>query len=256
MKSLSKIYRAVEEHRIHKLQFRDLEEMHNSGDNGMFIFGRNRDDQAGKTPFDVDDRQEASFSDGKDASLEKITAEEAESLRKQVFSEGWQEGFMQGKQAGREESEEQFQKTTQALVDAMEKINGMRGSLMNSNKQDMVRLVMAVAQQVIQAEVSISPEVVLRAVESAIRSAVQSEEYRISVNPGDLDLVKESKPLFLASVSGLKDIVFESDESIAPGGSIVKSDQGIVDASIETQLENLQKRIFNVIHEEEANWNN
>ena len=256
MKSLSKIYRAVQENRIQKLQFRDLEEMQNSGDNGVFIFGRNRDDQEERNPFDIDDPQENAFFDGKNASLETITAEEAESLKKQAFSEGQQEGFMQGKQAGREESEEQFQRTTQALVDAMEKINGMRSSMMNRNKQDMVRLVMAVAQQVIQAEVSISPEVVLRAVESAIRSAVQSEEYRISVNPGDLDLVKESKPLFLASVSGLKDIVFEPDESIAPGGSIVKSDQGIVDASIETQLENLQKRIFNVIHEEEAKWSN
>lgn len=256
MKSLSKIYRAVEEHRIEKLQFRDLEEMQNSGDNCMFIFGRNSDDKEDRSSFVIDDRRKGTFSDGKDASLETISAEDSELLRKQAFSEGWQEGFMQGKQAGREESEEQFQKTTQALVDAMEKINGMRSSMMNRNKQDMVRLVMAVAQQVIQAEVSINPEVVLRAVESAIRSAVKSEEYRISVNPGDLELVKESKPLFLASVSGLKDIVFESDESIARGGSIVKSDQGIVDASIETQLENLHKLILNVIHEEEAKWNN
>jgi flagellar assembly protein FliH len=64
-------------------------------------------------------------------------------------------------------------------------------------------------------------------------------------------VVTENKPLFLSSISGLQSIVVESDEDISRGGCVVESDQGKVDATIETKLEKIQDQLFNEIASEE-----
>ncbi len=252
MKSLSKIYRLGEEDNVQKIQFRDLEDLQES-ENGMFIpsgedssrEGKSRDSAQGKKSSRKNKEPEGG-----------ISSQEAESMRSQAYSEGWQEGYVQGKQAGREEADKELQEATQALAEALEKVNSLRSSLLRQNKQDMVRLVLTISEQVIQAEVRTREDIIQQAVEKAIQSAVQSEECRIKVNPRDMEVVQEKKPLFLASVSGLKDIVFEAEESVTPGGCIVESEQGMVDATIETQLEKIREQLFQLIKGGEEQWSN
>jgi len=128
----------------------------------------------------------------------------------------------------------------------------LRRSILDSSKQDMVRLVRTIAEKVIHVEVRSREKPILRAVEKAIHAAVQSEEYRVRVNPEDMSVVTENKPLFLASISGLQNIVIESDEEISRGGCVVESDQGKVDGTIETQLEKIQEQLDAEIASEDA----
>jgi flagellar assembly protein FliH len=116
----------------------------------------------------------------------------------------------------------------------------------------MVRLVRTIAEKVIHVEVRSRERPILRAVERAIHASVQSEEYRVRVNPEDMSVVTENKPLFLASISGLQNIVIESDQEISRGGCVVESDQGKVDGTIETQLEQIQEQLYSDIASEDT----
>jgi len=59
--------------------------------------------------------------------------------------------------------------------------------------------------------------------------------------------VTQQKPLFLASISGLKNLSIETDSEISPGGCRVDSDLGDVDATIETQLETIRQSLSEAI---------
>ncbi|MBE0583570.1 MAG: flagellar assembly protein FliH [Desulfofustis sp.] len=151
-----------------------------------------------------------------------------------------EDAYARGLQEGLQSAEERLETTTQALAGAAEQVSRLRESLARHSRQDMLRLVMAVSEQVIRREAAVDPKVVLSIIENALQSSVRADHYRIRINPADLDSVTQQKPLFLASISGLKNLIIEADPAISPGGCRVDSDLGNVDATIETPLESIR----------------
>ncbi|SHJ81348.1 flagellar assembly protein FliH [Malonomonas rubra DSM 5091] len=160
-----------------------------------------------------------------------------------------EEAYARGRQDGLNESEQRFNNSVQALTQALEGVSRLRESLAQAGRQDMLRLVMAVAEQVIRSSVAADPAVVLGIIENALQASVRSDNYRVRVNPVDLEAVTAQKPLFLASISGLKNISFEADPSISQGGCRLDSELGDVDATIETQLESIREALTQAISE-------
>jgi len=160
-----------------------------------------------------------------------------------------EEAYARGRQDGLNESEQRFNNSVQALTQALEDVSRLRESLAQAGSQDMLRLVMAIAEQVIRTSVAASPAVVVGIIENALQASIRCDSYRVRVNPADLDAVKKQKPLFLASISGLKNISFEADPEISPGGCRLDSELGDVDATIETQLESIREALTQAITE-------
>lgn len=168
---------------------------------------------------------------------------ESEGQAKVAFERGRQEGRQEGLQEARSE----FDKTVSALGRGLEEISRLRESLLTTSSQDMLRLVLAIARQVIGAEVTIGREVILSTIDRALKAAVRSDSYHIKVHPDELALVRERKPLFHASVAGLKNITFEGDPSVAPGGCLVESELGEVDATLDTQIEEIRRTLLEAL---------
>jgi len=164
-------------------------------------------------------------------------------IKEEAYSHGRQEGYAQGKKDGRSEVEQELHTATQALADALEQISSLHESLLNRSREDMIRLVMAVARQVVQAEIEEKPELVVKTVSRAIDAAVESDEYYIKVHPEDLEQVKANEPLFLAAMKGLENIHFIADESITRGGCRAESRAGDVDATIESQMGKIEEHL-------------
>lgn len=160
-----------------------------------------------------------------------------------------EEAFSRGRQEGLTSAEQRLESTTRALTQALEDVSRVRASLAQAGSQDMLRLVMAVAEQVILCTVKADPAVVSAIIENALKASVRADSYRICINPDDLEAVTKQKPLFLASISGMKNLSFEADSNISQGGCRVDSELGDVDATIETQLESIRSALSVAIEE-------
>lgn len=158
-----------------------------------------------------------------------------------------QEAYVKGRREGLELADQKLVSATQGLATALEEVARLREALANNSKQDMLRLVMAVSEQIIRREVAADPDVVFSIIENALQASVRADYYRVRVNPEDLEKVSEKKPLFLASISGLKNISFEADSTITPGGCLVDSELGEVDATLETQMAAIQQALGEAI---------
>jgi len=158
-----------------------------------------------------------------------------------------EDAYARGRREGLDSADQNLETAAQALAAAAEEISRLRESLAKNSGQDMLRLVMAVSEQIIRREVAVDPKVVLTIIETALQSSVRSDQYRIRINPADLENVTNQKPLFLASVSGLKNLSIEADTTISPGGCRIDSDLGDVDATIETQLEAINQILSEAI---------
>lgn len=148
-----------------------------------------------------------------------------------------------GRQEGIAQAEERIGELGRAFAAAVEDISRLRESILKNSTDDMLRLVLAVAQQVVHVEIASNPQIVLETLKRGLKAAVRSDEYHIRLHPQDLALVSEQKPLLLASVSGLKNITLEGDAGIARGGCMVESNLGQVDATIDSQLAEIRDRL-------------
>ncbi len=158
-----------------------------------------------------------------------------------------EEAYLQGKDEGQQEIRLQFDKSLEMLAKGIEEISQLRSTLLQNSTQDMLRLVLSIARQVIHCEVSLNRELVLTTIDKALRAAVRCDHYHIKVHPDDLALVIDKKPLFIASINGLESITAEGDPQIARGGCLVESDLGAVDATIEGQLDEIRRTLLSTV---------
>lgn len=144
--------------------------------------------------------------------------------------------------------EKRFQEATQALASALEEIGRLRKSILANSTDDMLRLVLVLSEQVIRSELKTDSEIIVRIIQQALHSAIKSDAFHIKVNPDDFELVNERKPLFLASISGMKNITFEADPEVARGGCLVESDLGQVDATLEVRLNEIREQLLHSVN--------
>ncbi len=155
-----------------------------------------------------------------------------------------EKAFLMGKEEGLQEGAQNLDTAIQALGQALEDVSQLRKSIIHNSSQDMLHLVLTISRQVLHCEVSVKPETILSSIERALLASISTDSYHVKVNSQDIELVKEKKPFFLARVTGLKNITFEADETISRGSCKVESELGEVDASIETQLDEIRQYLL------------
>lgn len=158
-----------------------------------------------------------------------------------------QQAYEEGLAQGREEMRQELESAAKALLSAAQQLDGIRSSLYANQEQDLVRLAMLIARQVIGAELRTNEEAITGVVENALKSAVETDSHHVRVNPDDLAVVQKHKPLFLANIHGLKEITVEADKTISRGGCVIESETGEVDACLESRLARIEEQLHEAV---------
>jgi flagellar assembly protein FliH len=189
------------------------------------------------------------------AALEKARADAEEILSQAraqaeaVREEARQQGYSAGEAAARQEVEarltEVWEKQTyavkgniQAIIDS---IIDARQELWEQSEQEMVSLVLEVARKVIKTEVQQNPNVIGEMIRHAMRRVVDKETVRIRVNPDDIERVRGEREELLRVLDGIRHLEIDDDRRIGPGGCVIETNGGTIDARIDTQFEQLEE---------------
>lgn len=230
---MSKIWRELESGSYVCVSMRNLEEL-SEKEPGLFV-------AAPQVQAEAKSQSEAGAGgSGTPGPKEPRHAPKPEPSQPDVDVEAIEEkAYQKGIAAGKKEVEEKLAQATKALTQAAKKLSTQSESIMQRSADDMLQLVMAISERILHFEISEHKEVVVRVVQQTINAAVQAEEFHIRVNPEDIEVLNEHKPLFIASLSGLSNIEFIGDASITRGGCVLESPSGRVDATLETQLDEI-----------------
>lgn len=223
--SWSRIYKGNECNDLQRLVFSDFA----SGDGGMVAGGAVFQEAVSSLP---------TASAGDSARVHALAGASRESEAQAA------EAFARGKREGAEQVEKRLGPTIQAFASAVEEISRLRESILKNSSDDMLRLVLAIAEQIIPCVVSINPEIIHHTIVKALQAAAAADSYHIKVHPDDMAVVMEKKPLLMASISGLRNLTVEENPGITRGGCLVESELGQVDATIESQLDEIREKIL------------
>jgi flagellar assembly protein FliH len=169
---------------------------------------------------------------------------EAESMREKAQEEGYRSGFArgyeEGLQTGRNQAESeqaQFRSDMEALVSLIER---ERQRLWREAEPQIIAFVLEIARQIVKDEAQVNRDIILGIIRNALRRVVDTDHIRLRVNVSDLDTVRASREDIMAILDGIRHLEIVEDRRVEPGGCVVETESGIIDARIETQFNEIE----------------
>lgn len=160
------------------------------------------------------------------------------------FEEGRRAGAEQGRSAGFEAGRnEAFEQQSQALATLVEQwtralgdFDGARDQLLRDARQDVLELAVRLGERLLRREIETDPGSAGRQLEAALELVLAPTALHVEVSPSDRDRIVEVLPGLLAGLSKSPHAEVVESEAVAPGGVRVRTDSGMIDATIEEQL--------------------
>ncbi len=156
----------------------------------------------------------------------------------------YRSGFQDGKSMGLEEGRKQGEKVASDFFSLLEDIRIQKERILGESEKTVVELSLALASKIIGTEVEVKPETVLAVARNAIHQLVDKSRVLLRVNPRDYEIVKRQQNNLRATVDGIKSLEIEEDVRVNPGGCLIETDSGNVDARLESQIEVLKEALL------------
>ena len=161
---------------------------------------------------------------------------------------GFQEGLRAGLERGQEEGREEVAREVRAgLADAAEAlaagatlIRDDRIRLRQEARSDLVQLACEIAKKILKREIVSQPDAVLTNVEEAVDLVFRRGRVTLQLHPDDAEVITqavESEPRW---AEGFDSVEIHPVKDVGRGGCRVVSGAGVVDMTIDSQLELIQ----------------
>lgn len=147
-------------------------------------------------------------------------------------TQGYQQGYRDGLEA-LEAAKRQFAQQISAQVGQLVAAFDSQTEALDAQLADtLVQTAVTLARQVVRSEIEQRPELIVQVAQDAVGAIILSARHlRLRLNPQDLPLVEAGASDLLKA----RGVVLQADATLQPGGCIVESDLGQVDARIEAR---------------------
>jgi type III secretion protein L len=108
---------------------------------------------------------------------------------------------------------------------------------------ELVRLAVAIAKKIVGEELRASPETIVSIVREALASARRERSLVIRVNPEQAEEVRRCIDELVKSLGFACELQVKAAPSVAPGGCVVESEFGVIDAQLDTQLRVIERAL-------------
>jgi flagellar assembly protein FliH len=163
---------------------------------------------------------------------------EREAARK--LDQARREAYAEGLAAGRQQSEEQFRPAVQGLAETLDTLARLRENIREETIQDLVHLATSIAARVIHREVAVDPDALAGLIQAAFTKLQSREINRVRMHPTLEALVRK----LLEQAGAPKNLVLTPDPNLKPAEVFFETSQGILDASVETQLREIERGLI------------
>ncbi len=187
-------------------------------------------DRSGVKPFHmkaVDDGigpMSSAYSPGTDPEIKKLEIK--------AYNRGLEDGLNKGRMQILKEVGTEL-KILKGLIEGAEKL---KDELYGKVENDVVEISLMIAARIIGEIAEKDRNVVVNNAKEAIKRASDREVLKIRVSPADYEGLNKKRSELLQCFDGIKSLLIEVDESVQPGGCLIETNQGDIDARIESQI--------------------
>jgi flagellar assembly protein FliH len=155
--------------------------------------------------------------------------------------EGYRRGFEEGKKTGHNEGLSLGKAESKAITDQIQPllsdIARQKNEILLLAENDLLNLALTIAEKIVGSLATAHQELVIDTIKKSLPILLEKSRLTIKVAPEQEEFVRQNFENILSLDKDLKEIKIEADRRIGPGGCILETASGRVDARIEKQLE-------------------
>ncbi|MGX1900342.1 flagellar assembly protein FliH [Thermolongibacillus altinsuensis] len=173
-----------------------------------------------------------------------------EQEKQQWIEKAQREGYERGLQQGKEEGLQQYQQLLNQAKRVIDSANQQFYDMLQSADETILLVALKVAERIIGERLNENKEHFLSLVKQVIKEVREHEEVKIYVHPSYYDLLIRQKDELKALFSQEAHLFIYPDQDLPETGCVVESPFGRIDASVDTQLEQLKAQLLERIEGE------
>ena len=154
-----------------------------------------------------------------------------------------QRGRSEGEITGAQRAVQHLEPIAAGLSRVLNELASMRPRFRQEAEEDTVRLAVAIARRVLNRELATDPEAILGLVKAAFTRLNARETHGLRVSHIEAAAIQENRAR-LDLPPGLE---IRGDASLPPGSAIFETTRGELDASVETQLGEIERGLTDVV---------
>lgn len=162
--------------------------------------------------------------------------------------QGYEKGYLDGYEKAQTEVEKTLKKEADNLLkelkDLILSVEQSKKDLLDKYKDDLKDIAIAIAEKVIRISLKSSGDIIKRMIISATEGIMSKEWVKIYISRCDAEMAVNGDTMLINSISYVSDhikiIVMENE---APGTCILEFPDKVIDASTNTQIENIKEII-------------
>ena len=165
----------------------------------------------------------------------------------EVEEEARRAGFDEGRESGFVEGRAEHERLIERLHVIINKTIDRRNEIIEESESQIVNLVLQIAKKVVKVISENQRNVVINNVVQALRKLKEKSDVVIRVNVADLEMVTNHIQDIIDRVERDHHITVAEDSTVDPGGTIIETDFGEIDARIASQLQEIEDRILELM---------
>jgi flagellar assembly protein FliH len=163
-------------------------------------------------------------------------------IEKDAYQRGEEQGRLDGWEQGKAEADRIIDRLHLIVAKAIDR----RNEILTESESQLVGLVLNIAKKVVKVLTENQRNVVINNVLQALRKLKSKTDVVIRVNIIDLKATTDHVKEIVARIERVGNVSVLEDASVDPGGCIIETDFGEIDARIASQLQEIEDKILEV----------
>jgi flagellar assembly protein FliH len=191
--------------------------------------------------------------------------EDAEMLRSQVHREqqNWEQekeamgeeakaiGYERGLEEGRKNGYEEYRQLIQAAQDTVEASKQDYFNHIEASEKVILELGIKVAGKILGKKISENKEEFLFLVKRALKNARDYKQIQLHIHPNHYQFLLSNKDEIVTVFPKEIDLYIFPDDDLTEDSCIIESDNGRIDACVDSQLEEIKLKLFEMLESEQ-----
>ncbi|WP_169907927.1 flagellar assembly protein FliH [Priestia abyssalis] len=172
--------------------------------------------------------------------------DERQRIAWEAKQQGYQEGLRQGKQEGMQ-AYETLLTEARAMIELTKQDYY---SYMESSEEIILHLGLEIAEKIIGQQLAQDPEKLLSLVRTALKEVRDHKEIQLFVSVSSYPFIQGYKEELMALLNGEASLFIYPDGELADTSCIIESSFGRIDASVDSQLDEIKKQLTELLKED------
>ena len=172
----------------------------------------------------------------------EITEDQTDFEDKPTYEEGFQAGMLQGVEQGQKDAE---RIADQKVASLRSKVDSVLGAMIESRQMaleelddDLARLSMHIARQILRGELSMSPVAIHQLVKVSLENFSPDDAPRVCLNPDDLELIRQ------VNSTSFEKVTWVADENLSSGSVRVECGERRSEDLVEERLSAVANKLL------------